>query len=351
LGGADYIGLVISLFTVTAMISRPLSGKLADRIGRKPVIMAGALVCFLCSLMYPLLTTVFGFFFLRLLHGFSTGFTPTGEAAYLSDIIPAHRRGEAMGLMGTASSLGMASGPSVGPWLSQTFSTNAMFYCSSILAIISALLVITIKETVEKRHPISLKLLYVSKVDLFEPRVLMSCIVMGLCAYAYGGLFTLMSDYATYFGSENPGLLFTYFTIASLTIRLVAGRSSDKYGRVRVLKISTAMITIAMIWIAFADSKTMLILGVLLYGLSHGATSPTLLAWAADLSDPEHRGRGLASYYIFMEFGIGVGAFFSGFIFVHNPLQFYIPFLVSALLSLIAFLYLWTQPSRLPVYK
>ncbi|CAN5294014.1 MFS transporter [soil metagenome] len=351
LGGADYIGLVISLFTITAMISRPLSGKLADRIGRKPVIMAGALVCFVCSLMYPLLTSVFGFFFLRLLHGFSTGFTPTGEAAYLSDIIPAERRGEAMGLMGTASSLGMASGPAIGPWLALHYSTTAMFLCSSAFAILSALLVITIKETVKEKHPVSLKLFVVSRVDLFEPRVIMACTVMGLVAFAYGSLFTIITDYAAYFEIENPGLLFSYFTLASLTIRLIAGRSSDKYGRVRILKISTAMITIAMIWIALADSKLMLIFGVFLYGLSHGATSPTLLAWAADLSDPEHRGRGLASFYIFMELGIGVGAFCSGFIYVRNPLQFFIPFLVCAALSFTAFLYLWTRPSRVPAIK
>ncbi|CAN5371805.1 MFS transporter [soil metagenome] len=349
LGGADYIGLVISLFTITAMISRPFSGKLADRIGRKPVIMAGALVCFLCSLMYPLLTTVFGFFFLRLLHGFSTGFTPTGEAAYISDIIPATRRGEAMGLMGTASSLGMASGPAIGPWISTTYSIQTMFYCSSAFALLSALIVINIKETVKEKHPISLRLFHVSKVDLFEPRVLTPCLVMVLCAYAYGSLFTLIANYGAYYGipNENKGLLFTYFTMASLTVRLIAGRTSDIYGRVRVLRVSTVIITIAMIWIAFAGSKAMLILGVFVYGMAQGSTSPTLLAWATDLSDPHHRGRGLASLYIFMELGIGIGAFCSGLIYVNNPLQFHIPFIVCSVFSAIAFIYLWTRPPQI----
>jgi MFS family permease len=121
LGGAEHKGLIIALFTVTALISRPFSGKLADRIGRKPVIMAGSLVCFVCSLMYPLLTTVFAFLFLRLMHGFSTGFTPTGQTAYIGDIIPAERRGEAMGLLGTAGTLGMAGGPALGGWLSTLY--------------------------------------------------------------------------------------------------------------------------------------------------------------------------------------------------------------------------------------
>ena len=73
LGGAEYKGLIISLFTLTAMVSRPFSGKLADKIGRVPVIFFGALVCFICSLIYPVLSSVSGFMLLRLAHGFSTG--------------------------------------------------------------------------------------------------------------------------------------------------------------------------------------------------------------------------------------------------------------------------------------
>ena len=110
LGGAEYKGLIISLFTVTAMLSRPFSGKIADKVGRIPVMIIGTSVCVLVSLLYPIISSVAGFLFLRLVHGFSTGFTPTGLTAYLSDIIPANKRGEAMGLLGTAGTVGMAAG-------------------------------------------------------------------------------------------------------------------------------------------------------------------------------------------------------------------------------------------------
>ena len=347
LGGAEYKGLIISLFTVTALISRPFSGKLADRIGRKPVIMVGSLVCFFCSMMYPWLTTVFGFLFLRLIHGFSTGFTPTGQTAYIGDIIPAERRGEAMGYLGTAGTLGMAGGPALGGWLSSVFSLDVMFYCSSAFAIISSLIIFAIKETVTERHPISFRILKIEKKDLFEPRVLVPCIVMGLCAYAYGNLFTIMPDFGANMGIKNKGLLFTYFTVASFLIRLLAGRASDRLGRVKVLRVATAFMTLAMLWIAFADSKSTLILGAFMYGLAQGATSPTLLAWAADLSDPEFKGRGVASLYIFMEFGIGVGAFLSGIIYGNETSMIFVTFLISGILSGIAFLYLlWVRRSN-----
>ena len=77
LGGAEYKGLIIALFTLMAGISRPFSGKLTDTIGRVPVMIFGSLVCVVCSLLYPVLTSVAGFLLLRFFHGFSTGFKPT----------------------------------------------------------------------------------------------------------------------------------------------------------------------------------------------------------------------------------------------------------------------------------
>ena len=132
------------------------------------------------------------------------------------------------------------------PWVSSTISLQSMFFCSSAFAIIASLIIVTIRETVTEKHAVSFRLLKVQKRDLFEPRVLMPCIVMALSAYAYGSLFTVMPDFGAFFKIENQGLLFTYFTVASLMIRLMAGKASDVYGRARVLKISTFFMAFAM---------------------------------------------------------------------------------------------------------
>jgi predicted MFS family arabinose efflux permease len=95
-----------------------------------------------------------------------------------------------------------------------------------------------------------------------------------------------------------------------------------------------------MLTIAFAETKLVLLIGVSLYGLGHGVTSPTLLAWAADLSNPEHKGRGMASLYIFMELGIGIGALASGLIYGNNVANFFLTFIVCSVFALLAFLYL-----------
>ncbi|NBW37722.1 MAG: MFS transporter [Cytophagia bacterium] len=216
LGGASYKGLIISLFTLTAMLSRPFSGKLSDTIGRVPVMMFGGLVCIVCSLLYPLLTSVAGFLFLRLLHGFSTGFTPTGLTAYLSDIIPAHKRGEAMGMLGTAGSVGMAAGPAIGGVIANQFSLNALFYTSSFFGLLSIVILLSIKETLHNKVSFSAQALKLKRHDLFEPLVLIPCIIMLLYAYSYGAVFTLLPDLGDYLKINNKGLLFSFLTVASL---------------------------------------------------------------------------------------------------------------------------------------
>ncbi len=340
LGGAEYKGLIISLFTLTAMLSRPFSGKIADTVGRIPVMVIGTAVCVLTSLLYPVISSVAGFLLLRLVHGFSTGFTPTGLTAYLSDIIPVKKRGEAMGLLGTAGTVGMAAGPAVGGAVANNLGLDFLFYTSSAFALISILILSNIRETLQQRKAFSPQVFKIHKRDVFEPRVRIACVVMVLTAYAYGTLYTIIPDFGQYVGIRNKGLLFTFFTIASLSVRLLAGKASDRFGRREVLLVSTTLGVASMLVLAFAHAPHYLMIGVTLYGLAQGMTSPTLFAWATDLSDERHKGRGISSLYIFMEMGIGLGSFASGWMYANKPENFPVTFFTCAALGMVAFFYL-----------
>lgn len=340
LGGEEYKGLIIGLFTLTALLSRPISGKLADTVGRVPVMMFGSIVCLLCGFLYPILSSIAGFLLLRLAHGFSTGFTPTGKSAYLSDVIPIHKRGEAMGIFGTAGSLGMAGGLALGSTIATHFSLNAMFYTSSFIGVLSIVVILGVKETLPHKQRFRLALLKINKNDLFEKRVIVPCTVMVLTAYAYGTFLTILPDYAEHLGIQNKGPLFTAFTMASLVVRLLAGRASDKFGRKNIILISASIMCAALLIIGLSGSALVLLIGIVIYGLGHGMTSPTLLAWAADLSDENHKGKGLSSLYMFMEFGIGIGAVVSAEIYGNYASNFAYTFIASSALCLAAVIFL-----------
>lgn len=163
LGGGEYKGLIIALFTLTAGISRPFSGKLTDMVGRVPIMAVGSIVCFVCGFLYPVLTSVAGFLFLRLLHGFSTGFKPTATSAYIADIIPSARWGEAMGMHGLCFSTGMAIGPAIGSQLTAMYSMNVLFYCSSVFALLSIVILANMKETLKEKERFKPAMLKIKK--------------------------------------------------------------------------------------------------------------------------------------------------------------------------------------------
>ncbi|MFD2248283.1 MFS transporter [Pontibacter ruber] len=339
LGGEEYKGLIISLFTLTAGLSRPFSGQLADKIGRIPVMVIGGAVCILCGFMYPLTGTVAAFLLLRFVHGFSTGFTPTGTAAYVADIIPMERRGEATGLLGLSGSLGMAAGPALGGAIASMYSLDTVFYASSAAAFLSVAVVARMQETVDNPHRFRMGLLKISRSEIIEPRVLQPSVVMLLSYFSYGIILTIIPDFSEYLGIRNKGLFFTSFTLSSLAIRFLAGRVSDRYGRVRVLRVSTAVLVLAMLGVGLASSTAELLLAGVLFGVATGMNSPTIFAWTIDLSHEAHRGRAMATMYIALEAGIGLGALSSGWLYNNNPANFQLVFWTGAAFALISFLY------------
>lgn len=346
MGGGDYLGLIIALFTLTAGFSRPFSGKLADRVGRLPVMITGAFVCVLCSLFYPVVNTVTAFLLLRLFHGFSTGFQPTGTSAYVADIIPIHRRGEAMGILGISTSLGMACGPAIGSTISLAYSLDVMFYCSSFVAFLSIAIVLGMKETLPSPTKFRLNYLRIHRDEIIETRVLAPSVCMILNAFSFGAILTLIPDFSVFLGLENKGIFFTYFTLASLGVRFVAGKASDFYGRKIVLKISALILAIALLFIGAATSPFWLLVGAVLYGIGYGMSAPAIFAWTIDLSLDTLRGKALATMYIALELGIGVGAIISGWIYSKYSDNFSDVFFLAAGLACLSLLFL-----MLPLHK
>ncbi|MEK6451409.1 MULTISPECIES: MFS transporter [Myroides] len=341
LGGAEYKGLIIGLFTITAGISRPFSGKLTDKIGRVPIMAIGSVVCFVCSLLYPILTSVSGFLFLRLLHGFSTGFKPTATAAYVADIVPKERWGEALGLHGICFSTGMAIGPAIGSTIKIYTSINFLFYTSALFALLSIIILLNMKETLKDKEKLSFKMFKLTKKDIFDIGVFPAAFVTFMSYIAYGVILTLIPDWTGHLGLENKGIFFMIFTISSLLVRFVAGKVSDKYGRVLIINIGLILLFASLMIIGFYESVSGLYMGAFMYGISLGILSPALNAWTIDFSNPDQRGRAISTMYIALEAGVGGGAFIAGWYYkdtiAHIPTIMY----ASAAVIFISILYMF----------
>lgn len=348
LGGAEHKGLIISLFTLTAGISRPFSGKLTDQWGRVPVMAIGSIVCVICGFLYPILTTLSGFFLLRLLHGFSTGFKPTATSAYVADIIPSNRWGEALGMHGLCFSIGGAIGPAIGSFVALKYDINTMFYVSSLFAFLSIIIVLQMKETLQTKRKFEMSMLRINRNEIIEKRAIPAGIVTLFSYSAYGVILTLIPDWSEHLGIENKGLFFAAYTIASIGTRFVSGKVADKHGRIKVMLVGLFIISISLLLIGWGDSIQGLIIGACTYGIGTGILSPALNAWTIDLSLPQYRGKAVATMYIALEMGIGGGALLAGY--VYHDFIYRVPYIMygntAIIFIAIFYIFYWESKSK-----
>ena len=351
LGGADHQGLIITLFSISAGISRPFSGKLSDTIGRKRVIYFGILIAFIVALLYPLSYSVLFFLILRFLHGFSAGFTPTGSTALVTDIIPADSRGKAMGIWGTFISLGIGVGQALGSLIFEHFGYNSLFMISAIFTVVSLLLVLKVKETLAIKQKFNGSQLRIEVKDIFEPSVLPAAMVMLLTAFSSGIIFVITPDISAFLGITNKGFFFGIYVISTIVIRLLTSSLSDKIGRRQTLLIGCTILMISMILIATSNSINTYILSAVVFGLATGVSSPTLFAWTADLSHEARRGVCVGTMFIALEIGVILGSSSTLFFYDNSKQTILISFLVGALLSLVAAFYLiWHIRTKKSLY-
>ncbi len=340
MGGQDYIGYIVGIFTLSAALSRPISGVHTDKSGRIKIMLFGSAITTIAGLLYPFAQTVWLFLSLRFIHGLSTGFRPTASTTYLTDIVPKQRRGEAMGYLGMAGSIGMAMGPVLGSVIREEFSFEMMFYTSTLLGLLSFLLTLRLKETIPKKEKVNTSIRQVKVSDVLERSALPTSIIMVLDTFSFGVILTVAPDYVKSMGFQYKGIFNAVFVLASISMRFFAGHASDRFGRVPLLRTGTVLLVISLLVLGFAGNSTVLIIGAVLYGMSIGINRPTIFAWTTDLANPEKIGKALATMLLALEIGIGAGAFISGEIYDNDINRIPATFFLAAAIAFVSLIYL-----------
>jgi MFS family permease len=340
LGGENHKGLIILLFSISAGISRPFSGKIADIVGRKWVMYAGIVCSFIICLSYSFVDSILFFLILRFLHGFSAGFAPTGATALLTDVIPDQARGTAMGIWGTFISLGIGVGQSLGSWIYQAFGFDTLFMSAAFITCISFIMVTIAKESLQVQEKISIQHLKITWKDVFEPNVLPAAFVMFLTAICSGVIFVVTPDISGMLHIENKGFFFGFYVISTIIIRLLTSSVSDRIGRPQTLIIGVSILIASMVLIALVDNQISYIIAAIVFGFATGISSPTLFAWTADLSHRDRRGVGAGTMFLALEFGIIAGSLITLLVYDNSPAGVYRAFIIGACSALLALFFL-----------
>jgi MFS family permease len=140
------IGIILSSYTLAALLIRPFAGFVLDMINRKPLYLIAYLLFVITFVGYPLANLISIFLFIRVLHGFTFGFVTTAGNSLIVDIMPASRRGEGLGYFGVANNLAMAIGPMTSLLMHDYYSYNTIFYLAIVSGLLGFIFAATIKS-------------------------------------------------------------------------------------------------------------------------------------------------------------------------------------------------------------
>jgi MFS family permease len=348
LGHPELKWLNIGLWTIAAAISRPLSGKIADNVSRKSVMFIGVIISIIISFMYPIFSTLTGFLVLRFLHGFSTGFQPTGASALVADLIPEGRRGEAMGIFGVMFTLGFSLGQGLGSTVKLAVGMDGLFMTCGLLGVIPFFLLLLVKEdksvvrhnAQQQGYTTLIQKVIPKRKELFGPEVLKPTMVMFLTASLAGMYFLLIPDLSDHLGFDNKGGFWLVYVGFTIITRLVAGKTTDKFGARNNLIVCCSILIVASIITGTSTTVFQFNLGAIVYGIGSGIGSPALFSWAADLANPLYKGRGMGTLFIALELGILFGGFLAQTIYNNDPNNFDMAFMTGGALCLIGLIFL-----------
>ncbi|MDM5186159.1 MFS transporter [Bacillus sp. DX4.1] len=307
LGGSEsQVGFIIGVFTISAVILRPIIGGLMDRYGRRLFIISGLLFFAITMYFYDWVTGVIFLVVLRILHGISWAIATTSIGTAVTDVIPQSRRGEGMGWYGLAMTLGMALGPVLGLWVIKSFSFHYLFLLCTGLALVAFILALGTKIPAiqhASKKPIS----------FFEKTLLPIAIVTFFLSLTFGGITTFLPLFAAKI-QVNAGTFFLVYAVTLTVVRPFAGKVSDKYGEGIIIIPALFTLISALLVLAMTNGIVGLVITAILYGIGFGSAQPALQVAMIRLASPEKRGIANATFFTAFDLGIGLGSILLGFV-------------------------------------
>ena len=316
----DMIGLVLSGYTITALVIRPFSGYMVDSFPRKIVLMVsfGAFAIFFAG--YLAASTLLLFTIVRTLHGGPFGTLTTANATVAIDVLPSSRRTEGIGYYGLSNNLAMALAPTIGIYVYQlTHSFEFLFWIALIVAcagwLVDATVTLPSKEIVRNKSKLSLDRFFLVRGWL-----------LGLNMVAFGFSFGVLSNYLAIYGKEVMGITGgtgTYFLLCSvgLIASRLQGSKALRQGRVTYNAGSGMVISLIgyTIFIAFSTlGDSLMYIGyygsALLIGLGNGHMWPAFQNMTINVAHNNQRGTANSTILISWDIGMGLGILLGGVI-------------------------------------
>jgi len=317
LGGSKLdIGILMGVFSLSSVLSRPWISSMVDRIGRKRSYTLGCAIMTILPLSYlffhqDLSRAYPALLFVRVIHGIGLALCFTAAFTYMADIIPETRLNEGIGMFGVTGLTGMAVGPAIAEILIQQEGFVPFFLAASGMGAMGFLLHLRIPESHFEHSSLSSSSFF---SVLLQTRTLKVALLAFLFGYALAASGGFVSPFAK---EKNVAFISIYYLsysgMAVLT-RFVGGRLADRLGELRIIPYAMLLTGAGLLLLCFLGGETILVISGLLSGLGHGFLFPCLTAVAVRDEPIAIRGKVTGAFTGSMDGGAFFGSILLGYI-------------------------------------
>lgn len=303
----DMIGLVLSGYTITALMFRPFSGFLVDAFPRKLILVIFLSVYFIFFGGYLMASTLLLFAIVRTLHGIPFGASTVACSTVAIDVLPPSRRNEGIGYYGLSNNIATAIAPTIGIYIyHKTGDFSILFWIAFASAGLGALVASTVKihDRPLKR---SGRLLSLDRFFLTRGwAIAVNLIFFGFC---YG----VLSNYLAIYGREQLGITSgtgTFFLILSIGLilsRLQGSRSLRQGNLTRNAAEGIVLSTLGYILFVAYPHMAGYYLSAFLIGLGNGHMYPAHQNMMINVAHNNERGTANSSVLTAWDVGQGLG--------------------------------------------
>ncbi|MBS8037358.1 multidrug efflux MFS transporter [Streptococcus suis] len=308
-----YAGLAVSVNALAAALMAPIWGSLADRYGRKPMMVRAAFAMIFTMGGMAFVPNVFWLLTLRVLNGVFTGYIPNATALIASQV-PKDKTGYALGTLSTGAVAGNLIGPTLGGILAEMFGVHMVFLLVGLLyAIVVLLTVFYIREDfvpVKKGEEMSVKEVFEQVKDR---QMLVGLFVTSMIIIAAAqAVVPILTLYVRHLGQTDNLLFVAGFIIslpgmASLVTSGYLGKIGDRIGNHRLLLIALTYSLLINVFCVFAENPFQLGLLRFMYGFGTGALLPSVNSLLTKLTPKEGISRIFSYNQLFNNLGSVVG--------------------------------------------
>jgi MFS family permease len=319
LGGDDAaLGLVFGAFSVTALLLRPWAGSYADRRGRRPILIGGAVVLVVAMLGHLLATTVELLIVMRLLLGASEAAFFVAAFTMASDLSPEDRRGEALSLISLSLYAGTAIGPFIGELVLGDDRFALVWVTAAAMAVVATLVALRVPETrpgsAGSAVPAREGGEQPSRYRIIHPKGIVPGLIVLAGTWGMAGFFVFAKPYGEELGLAGVAPLFLLYSAIVIVIRALVPWAPDRWGGRRLGAVALVAIITGLIVMGAVGSPVGLYAGTAIMAFGVSFLPPAILTMAQVGIPALERGTLIGTASMFIDFGFGVAPLTLGFV-------------------------------------